>query len=151
MRMLWVLLLWPLVEIGLFVTLGGRLGLLASLGIVLGTAVLGILILHRGGAALLAQARRGRLERGAGNALVTGVLRAVAAVLLILPGFFTDFIGLMLLLPPVQWAISAYAANWVMARTVSAATARRGSATYVEGEFTELPPQAPTGSGWTRD
>lgn len=100
---MWViagLLLWPLVEIALFVTLGARLGLWLSLAIVIGSAVLGIALLRRTGF----RARTARQRLSLRDFAQDGFL-GLAAVLLILPGFLTDGLGLLLLLPPVQGLI----------------------------------------------
>ena len=104
---MWVLvgiLALPLVEIGLFVTLGAQLGLWLTLAWVLLTGVLGILLLKG-----MALAGRERLRQGLQDGLhdplsplAHKALVGVAAVLLILPGFFTDAVGLVLLLPPVR-------------------------------------------------
>lgn len=154
MRLSLLFILWSLIEIGLFVTVGGWLGLWISLAVVIGTAILGVILLRGGGAMLLAQARVGqRGQSGVGQALVSGVLRAVAAILLIMPGFLTDFLGLLLLLPPVQWMVSAYAATWILQRQTAVRTARAGAAGVIEGNWSELPPAPPhdgKGSGWTR-
>ncbi|MBN8629271.1 MAG: FxsA family protein [Rhodobacterales bacterium] len=97
----------PLVEIGLFVTLGAKLGLWLTLAWVILTGVLGVLLL-RG----LALGGRETLRRGLQEGLhdplsplANRALMAMAAVLLILPGFFTDTLGLLLLLPPVRGLI----------------------------------------------
>jgi UPF0716 protein FxsA len=94
----------PLVEIGLFVTLGAKLGLWLTLGWVLLTGVVGVLLLKG-----MAVGGRATLQRGFQEGLhdplsplARQALVGVAAVLLILPGFFTDALGLLLLLPPVQ-------------------------------------------------
>lgn len=94
----------PLVEIGLFVTLGAKLGLWLTLGWVILTGVLGVLLLKG-----LALEGRAGLQRGLQEGLQDPLsplahkaLVGVAAVLLILPGFFTDALGLLLLLPPVR-------------------------------------------------
>lgn len=94
----------PLVEIGLFVTLGAQLGLWLTLAWVMLTGVLGVLLLRR-----LALGGRESLRRGFQEGLQDPLsplahraLEGVAAVLLILPGFFTDAMGLLLLLPPVR-------------------------------------------------
>lgn len=94
----------PLVEIGLFVTLGAKLGLWLTLAWVILTGVLGVLLL-RG----MALGGREGLQRGVREGLhdplsplAHRALIGVAAVLLILPGFFTDALGLLLLLPPVR-------------------------------------------------
>lgn len=101
------LLALPLVEIGLFVTLGARLGLWLTLAWVLLTGVLGVALLKT-----VALDGSDRLRRGFRDGLhdplsplAQRALVGVAAALLILPGFFTDALGLVLLLPPVRTLI----------------------------------------------
>ncbi|MES2541457.1 MAG: FxsA family protein [Pseudomonadota bacterium] len=107
---MWVLLgvlALPLVEIALFVTLGAELGLWLTLAWVLLTGVLGVLMLK----GLALSGRRGLregLQQGLHDPLspiAHKALLGVAAVLLILPGFLTDTLGLILLLPPVRGLI----------------------------------------------
>lgn len=97
----------PLVEIGLFVTLGAKLGLWLTLAWVMLTGVLGVLLL-KGLALSGGQRLREGLQEGLHDPLsplAHKALMGVAAVLLILPGFFTDALGLVLLLPPVRGLI----------------------------------------------
>jgi len=94
----------PLVEIALFVTLGAELGLGLTLLWVLLTAAVGVLLL-RGIAMAGRRDLREGFQEGLQDPLSPVAHRAligVAAVLLILPGFFTDTLGLILLLPPVR-------------------------------------------------
>lgn len=97
----------PLVEIGLFVTLGAKLGVWLTLAWVLLTGVAGVLLLR--GLALSGGRRlRDGLQEGLEDPLsplAHKALLGVAGVLLILPGFFTDGLGLLLLLPPVRGLI----------------------------------------------
>lgn len=103
----------PLVEIGLFVTLGAKLGLWLTLAWVLLTGVLGVMLLK--GLALAGQrGLRDGLQEGLQDPLsplAHKALMGVAALLLILPGFFTDTLGLILLLPPVRALIIKSMAN----------------------------------------
>lgn len=97
----------PLVEIALFVTLGAALGLWLTLAWVLLTGVAGVLLL-KGLALSGGQRLREGLQEGLQDPLsplAHKALIGVAAVLLILPGFFTDTLGLILLLPPVRGLI----------------------------------------------
>lgn len=98
MRVILGLLVWSLVEIGLFVWIGGAIGVWATWGVVLGSGVLGVAVIR--GQSLPRQVQ-GRLQDLAGP-LAHGSLRALAGFLLILPGFLTDFIGLCLLVPAVR-------------------------------------------------
>ena len=120
---MWIVLgvlAWPLVEIGLFVTLGAKLGLWLTLAWVILTGVAGVLLLQG-----MALGGRETLRRGFQEGLhdplsplAQRALLGVAAVLLILPGFFTDALGLVLLLPPVRTLIIKVLASRIRGVTV---------------------------------
>ncbi|WP_333828907.1 FxsA family protein [Pararhodobacter sp.] len=102
MPVLLILLLLPLIEIALFIAVGGWLGLWATLALVVLSALAGVLIL-RGQHDRALQMMQGGLRHVApGTFLAQGAFRMFAGMLLIAPGFFTDAIALILLLPPVQ-------------------------------------------------
>lgn len=101
MWLLVVLIGWPLAEITLFVTVGGAIGLWPTLGIVLGTGFLGVAILRGRGMHSIDQMRRG-FSLNPQQPVAEGLLTRFAALLLILPGFLSDAMGLLLLFPPVQ-------------------------------------------------
>ncbi len=114
----------PLVEIGLFVTLGAKLGLWLTLAWVILTAVTGVLLLR--GISMGGRGLRQGLQHGVRDPLspiMHRTLIGVAAVLLILPGFFTDALGLVLLLPPVRAGIIRLMAS----RRRGVAILRRGA------------------------
>ncbi|PZO78634.1 MAG: membrane protein FxsA [Mesorhizobium amorphae] len=96
-------LLLPLLEIAGFVLVGREIGVMATLGLVLLGVVVGALLLRRGG---LAAFGRLRAEVQAGRdpapALVQGFTFVAAGVLFMLPGFLSDIIAIILLLPPVR-------------------------------------------------
>ncbi len=106
MRVIWVLLAWSLVEIGLYAAIGGKIGVLATWGLVLGSAALGLLVIRRQKRVAMGQIVQD-LQR-LGDPLTPAAhsaLLVLAGVLLILPGFLTDAMGLLLLLPPVREAL----------------------------------------------
>ena len=136
-------LAWPLIEIGLFVVIGGEIGLWPTLAWVVLTALAGIVILRleaSRGAMLIRNGLTGAaLQQGAP---VNGLMRALAAVLLILPGFLTDFLGLLLLLPPVQYVLSAAVMRRVTVVSAGLRQARPDMRDdVVEGEWEEVPPE----------
>lgn len=150
------LLLWPLIEIALFVTLGGALGLWLTLAIVLGTGVLGISLLQRLGlrSADRLRAEMGRMRDPLGQAGDSALL-ALAALLLILPGFLTDILGALLLIPPLRRLIIAQLVTrmgFVSMR--SDQPARRSDGIVIDGDFVEVErddtPRSGPPSGWTR-
>ncbi|MBD3763976.1 MAG: FxsA family protein [Rhodobacterales bacterium] len=150
MRPVILLILWPLVEIALFVTLGARLGLFGTLAVVLGTAVLGVALIRRQGAVTPATLRA-RMAAGAdpGNALADGALIVLAGVLLVLPGFLTDALGGLLLIGPLRRGLlGALARRTLVVRAAGPAPA---PGPVIEGEWEEVdPPVRRPASGWTQ-
>jgi UPF0716 protein FxsA len=101
-----LLLGWPLAEIAGFVLVGRAVGLWGTLGLVVGTAILGGLLMRSQGMHLLRQISQESQEgRVPGRALVDGAMIVVAGVLLLLPGFITDIIGILLFIPAVRTLI----------------------------------------------
>lgn len=150
----------PLIEIALFVTVGSWLGLGLTLLIVLGTAALGVVIL-RGQGQRPVQDLRLALTRGSDpmHALAHGALVVLAAILLILPGFLTDTLGLLLLVPAIRDLVLRLVARRMKAHVIDPRRAGpRHDGVVIDAEFIDLdtgptPPRpAPPGrpSGWTR-
>lgn len=134
----------PLIEIGLFVTLGGALGLWLTLGFVLGSAVLGGFILRRG--AIGVQKGRAGLMRLAGSGF-----SMLAAILLILPGFLTSFIGALLLIPLVQRGLVLLIGQRLAARGFAFGTAPTAQDDVIDADYTVMPQgdRPLTPSKWT--
>ena len=87
-------------EIAVFVLVGGAIGVLATLAFTLLGMVAGALLLRWTGVATLLRIRTELAARRAPTrALADGAIGAIAALLLMLPGFITDLIALLLLIP----------------------------------------------------
>lgn len=149
------LILWPLIEIGLFVTLGAWLGLWLTLAWVMGTAVFGMYVIRRQGERAQVAMRQGFVALSEPlSPMAQGALTVAAGALLILPGFLTDALGLLLLLPPIRSVLVAALARRVV---VTHPTRRRPEhrPDVIDGEFIDLDaeslPQSRGNSGWTRD
>jgi UPF0716 protein FxsA len=142
------LLAWPLIEIGLFVTVGGTIDLWWTLAIVLGTGVLGAVILRN--VARLSGGGRLRDPRMMVLTATRGGMNLLAGILLILPGFLTDVLGLILLIPPVQVLVAGVLAARV---GVSAQGPQRASRDdVIEGDYERVEPGRPERpSKWTQD
>jgi UPF0716 protein FxsA len=93
-------LILPLTEIAVFVLVGSQIGALATVGLVVATAFFGAILLRVQGFGILARIRA-EMDAGRvpGRDLVHGVMILLAGLLLIIPGFVTDALGLMLFLP----------------------------------------------------
>jgi UPF0716 protein FxsA len=154
----------PIIEIALFIQVGGAIGLWPTLGIVVLTALVGTWLARTQGLQALARLQRA-LAAGADpvGPLADGAAVLVAGVLLLTPGFFTDALGLVLLVPALRSGLFRLIARHVLARaTFVSAGFRPGAAPprpdTIEGEFTVLdedgprnePRNGPGGSGWTR-
>ncbi|MGL4734740.1 MAG: FxsA family protein [Enterovibrio sp.] len=101
MRILFVLLITLLaIEIGIFIEVGEQLGVVTTLLMVLTTAIVGLsLVRSQGIQALLVAQQRLRQGDLPVEQVVDGALLALAGVLLFIPGFFSDVLGALLLLP----------------------------------------------------
>jgi len=102
MPVLLILLLLPLVEIALFIAVGGWLGLWPTLALVVLTTLGGILILRGQHDRALKMMQGGVRNVSAGTLMAQGAFRMLAGMFLVLPGFLTDALALILLMPPVQ-------------------------------------------------
>ncbi len=109
------LVIVPLIEIALFIEVGGLLGLWPTLGIVVLTALAGATMLRLQGLATVGDLR-GRIDRGEdpSGPLAHGALILASGLLLLTPGFFTDAIGFALLVPQVRAAVIRYLARRVV-------------------------------------
>lgn len=98
-----LLMLWPLVEIAVFVQVVDWIGVLDALALMVAISVCGAWLVKRQGVGALARMRAelddGRVPTGP---MTDGGLLAVAGMLLLIPGFVTDALGLVLLVPPVR-------------------------------------------------
>ena len=97
------LLLLPFAEIAGFILVGKAIGVWATLALVVLTSVLGAVLLRVQGFGLLNKiAAESQSGRDPSRQLVHGAMIVVAALLLLLPGFITDAIGLLLFIPFVR-------------------------------------------------
>jgi len=93
----------PAVEIGLFMQAGDFIGFWPTLGLIFLTAIMGSTLLRWQGLSTLEKARHNINQNILPvDELFTGVCLLLAGILLLLPGFFTDAIGLLLFLPFFQ-------------------------------------------------
>lgn len=158
---MWLLIAFiaiPLIEIGLFIKVGGLIGLWPTLAIVLLTAIAGSWLVRMQGAQAMAELR-GSLHdlRDPTEPIAHGALILLAGALLLTPGFFTDTLGILLLIPPVRAAVLRYLAARVRVErfTVGGGHPRREPyrPDVIDGEFQELDPDESRPrppSGWTR-
>ncbi len=106
MPVLLLLLVMMLAEIAVIVAVGHAIGALATVLLLVAVSVVGVTMLRRQGARmLLAFADAVRNRRNPQPEMVDGMILAVAAGLVVFPGFVSDVLALLLLLPPVRSAV----------------------------------------------
>ena len=95
----------PLVELYLLIEVGSRIGAFPTIALCLFTAALGGLLVRWQGLQVLLRVRDSLQRREApAIELLEGAAILVAGVLLLLPGFVTDTVGYLLLIPPLRRA-----------------------------------------------
>lgn len=164
---MWLLIAFiavPLLEIALFIEVGGFIGLWPTLLIVLVTAIIGSTLVRSQGAQELANLR-GSFQnlKDPTESLANGAMILFAGALLLTPGFFTDFVGFALLLPPVRAAIYKKLRERVNVTsfTMGEQTQQQGHRPphprqpqdrVIDGDFEDVTPTHPSPkgpSGWT--
>lgn len=121
-----LLLLLPFLEIAGFVFVGRHIGIAYTLLLVVASVIIGMIVLRRQGFQALTRLRQRDLprdmpaERFFGTALVL-----LAGLLLIVPGFITDVIGLFLLVPFFRRLVARRLASRVVVVNVDAAAQPR--------------------------
>ena len=109
--------LWALAEVVVFVLVAGWIGVGWTLLATLATTALGWALLARQGARALGELReRARQRRPSGRALGDAGLIAVGGVLMVLPGFLGDVVGLLCLLPPTRFLVRGLLGRAVASR-----------------------------------
>ena len=150
----------PIIEIALFIQVGGWIGLFPTLAIVVLTAVLGTWMIRTQGLREMANLRTSFGElRDPTEPLAHGAMILVAGALLLTPGFFTDAFGFLLLFPPFrrwafQWAKSRVKfQTFEMGAGHPQSGARHAPHTgdVIDADYSEIVnPDAPGNSGWTK-
>ncbi|WP_299817401.1 FxsA family protein [uncultured Jannaschia sp.] len=146
----------PIIEIALFIQVGGLIGLFPTLAIVVVTAALGTYLVRKQGLAELRRIQQSldRLSNPT-RPLAHGAMILASGLLLLTPGFFTDAVGFALLVPGVRDAVMHHVRKRieVKAFTVGGQPMREPPPArddVVEGDYVEVPRHEGP-SGWRRD
>ena len=90
----------PALEIFLFIKIGGQVGALNTVALIFLTAIIGVYFAKLQGIQTLKSGMVNLYQNKMPiNEIISGASIAIAALLLIIPGFFTDLIGFLLLIP----------------------------------------------------
>ena len=126
----------PILEMYILIEVGGFIGALNTIGLVLLTALLGLMLLRQQGFRTLLNARNKLMQAELPTEeIVTGIFLAVGGALLLTPGFVTDFIGFTCLLPFTRrFLISLIAINFFDVSGFSHQKEEK-QGNWIEGEY----------------
>lgn len=148
MRLLFLIFVaLPILEMIVLIKVGSIIGVIPTVALVVLTATLGIWLMRVQGLATLARVQE-KLERGEvpGTELLEGIMLLIGGALLLTPGFITDTMGFVCLIPVLRQPI----ARWLLRRGILGAIhiqggrGHRGSDdfhTTIEGEYTDEDPR----------
>ena len=121
----------PLIEIYLFIKIGGQIGAFNTISLILITAVVGVIYARYEGFNTL-RSGFSQLVRNEVPIyeIISGAAITFAALLLIIPGFATDLIGLVLIFPPTRKLLMSS-----FSKKYSKGVKRKN---FIEGEFEDM-------------
>ncbi len=98
-----VFIVVPIVELYVIIQIGGLIGVWPTLALLLADALLGSLLLRHQGRGAWRRFNQALAERRfPGREVADGLMIAIGGTLLLTPGFVTDIVGVLLLLPPTR-------------------------------------------------
>lgn len=139
----------PIIEIAVFIEAGKRIGLWPTLGAVILTAIVGTALLRFQGLSTIARARES-LEAGQlpVDEVFDGICLLIGGALLLTPGFVTDAVGFLLLIPPFRQVLRQWFRNylttggrihiWSGVPSADPGPAGSRSSPVIDGEFEEV-------------
>ncbi len=148
----------PIIEIALFIQVGGAIGTWPTLGIVVLTAILGTWLVKAQGRMAIANLQRSFSELDdPTEPLAHGAMVLISGVLLLTPGFFTDGLGFALLVPAVRTAVFHFLRKRIRVHSFSMGSAHSqrpaDEPDTIDGDFFEVGPEnraTHRPSGWTK-
>ncbi len=140
-------LLTPVIEIAVLIEVGSVIGTLPTILLIIATAVFGTVLLRHQGLEVL---RRTQASLNQGKMPVAEVFEGVcllaAGALLLTPGFITDIVGFLLLVPGLRVFLGRVLLQRLLARGQFTMSNSPGTGLHddvLEGDFTEVPDQKP--------
>ncbi|MGZ9108259.1 MAG: FxsA family protein [Micavibrio sp.] len=132
------LLFLPLIEIALFAHVGGEIGALNTILLCIAAGVAGMLLVQYQGLKTTLSIQQS-LDRGEMPVaeMFDGICKFMAGILLILPGFFTDTVALLLLVPFLRGWLRHYLARYFTGEPIIS-TRGHAKGDILEGEFTRV-------------
>lgn len=160
MRILFLLFAaMPIIEIAILVQVGGIIGGWNTIALVIVTAFVGAFLVRREGLHTLQTAQQ-KMQQNTipGRELVEGMMLVVAGILLVTPGFITDILGFLFVLPGSRHYLASHISKHMQMRVVTSAGAytqagpggqthgfrsRKDDDDVIEGEYDDKTEQDP--------
>jgi len=103
MKFLLFIIFLPIIEIYFFVKIGSEIGPISTIVFTLLTAFLGVATIKYQGITSFMQARQSIFNTSEpGIEIFSNLILLICGIFLLIPGFFTDFLGILLLIPPLR-------------------------------------------------
>lgn len=126
----------PLLELYVLIEVGSMIGALPTILLTIATAAIGGLLMKHQGLRVVQQAQMTMAQGQAPQQqVIEGMLIFVGGAMLLLPGLVTDFLGFLLLLPPIRTSL---AKRWLAKRTQQAGAFQ----SHVHAEWTVRDPDS---------
>ena len=126
------IILIPIIEIYLFIEIGGQIGAFNTISLIFITAIIGVIYARYEGLNTLRSGFSQLIKNEAPiYEIISGAALAFAALLLIVPGFATDLFGFLLIFPPTRKLIFGKIINKFKNET-------KIKKPYIEGEFEDI-------------
>ena len=126
----------PILEMYILIEVGSFIGALNTIGLVLLTALMGLILLRQQGFRTLLNARNKLMQAELpAEEIVTGIFLAVGGALLLTPGFVTDFIGFMCLLPFTRRLLMSQIATSFFNVSGFSEQKEQKQGNWIEGEY----------------
>ena len=125
------IILVPIVEIYLFIEIGAKIGTINTILLIFITAITGIIYARYEGLNTLRSAYSQIIKQETpAYEIISGAAIAFAALLLIIPGFATDFFGFLLIFPITR--------KFILKKFSSKFRSHNKKKNFIEGEFKDL-------------
>ena len=129
--LLLLIILVPIIEIYLFIKIGSQIGAFSTISLIFITAFLGIIYARYEGFNTLKSGMSQIIKNEMPiYEIISGAALAFAAFLLILPGFATDILGLLIIFPPTR--------KLLLKKVSTKYSGNKKKLDFIEGEFEDI-------------
>ena len=113
-KLLILFIIVPVIELYILIEVGKKIGSLSVIGIIILTGILGAYLVKSQGFMILKKIQND-IDEGIlpGNSLIQGAIILAGGILLLTPGFITDIVGFIFLMPFTRKVVKNYLLKWL--------------------------------------